>query len=220
MQRLETRALTKRFRSTKKTAVREAAIHVEAGKTVGFFGESGSGKSTLGLMVAGLVKPTAGTVCFDGQPISMPYRGTLRRRIQILFQHPEQSFNPVLPIGVSMKEPYEVTGRNPDGLLKQIARFGLREEHMERLPAQLSGGELQRAALARILILEPELIVLDEPTSMLDVITQAQIMSMLRREQEAHGTAYILITHSRILCERFADRIYRAEDGIFTEETT
>ena len=101
-------------------------------------------------------------------------------------------------------------------MLEYLAQYGLHEEHLLRIPSQLSGGELQRAALARVLLLEPEFLILDEPTSMLDVITQAQIMQLLARYQKEHGTAYLLISHNRILCRQICDRIYQVENGRFT----
>lgn len=215
---LETKALTKKFEGV--TAVSQANVTLEPGETVGLFGESGSGKSTLGLMISGLLKPTSGQVLYKGAAVKQPYRGDCRRNIQVLFQHPEISFNPALPLIRCMEEPYKVHGLpySPEILHRDIGRFGLRPEHMQRLPAELSGGELQRAALARILVLSPEIIVLDEPTSMLDVITQAQIMEMLRENQNKHGTAYIFITHNRMLCDAFCNRVYRVEAGVVTEE--
>ncbi len=166
-------------------------------------------------MITGLEKPTSGQVLFHGREILAPYRGEERRRIQILFQHPEISFNPALILLRSMTEPYKIYNLpyTYDGLLAYLAQYGLYEEHLKRTPSQLSGGELQRAALARILLLEPELIVLDEPTSMLDVITQVQIMRLLEDYQKKHGTAYLLISHNRILCEQMCGRIYRVEEG-------
>ncbi len=218
---LTTEKLTKQYKNTGgHMALQNAEISVKPGETVGLFGESGSGKSTLGMMAAGLLKPTSGRILADGKEISMPYKGENRRKIQILFQHPETSFNPALILLRSMTEPYSIyhIPYTYEGLLEYIGHYGLYEEHLHRTPSGLSGGELQRAALARILLFEPELIILDEPTSMLDVITQAQIMKMLREYQEQHGTSYLLISHSRPLCEQFCSRIYRVEEGIVTEE--
>lgn len=154
---LETKQLTKRFRNPGKgpggvLAVSQANITLNPGETVGLFGDSGSGKSTLGLMLAGLLRPTSGEVLYRGEPVRMPYRGACRRNIQVLFQHPEVSFNPMLPLIRSMEEPYRVhqLPYSLEILHRDIARFGLRPEHMQRLPAELSGGELQRAALALI----------------------------------------------------------------------
>ena len=150
----------------------------------------------------------------------MPYRGACRRNVQVLFQHPEVSFNPMLPLIRSMEEPYRVhkLPYSPEILHRDIARFGLRPEHMQRLPAELSGGELQRAALARVLVLSPEVLVLDEPTSMLDVITQAQMVHLLQEYQADHDTAYVFITHNRTLCDSLCNRVYRVDQGVVEEE--
>ena len=102
--------------------------------------------------------------------------------------------------------------------LENVEKFGLHEEHLYRKPAELSGGELQRAALSRLLVMEPKVIILDEPTSMLDVITQAQMIQMLREYQEKAGTSYVFITHNRTLCEEVCNRIYDVENGIVTLE--
>ena len=143
---LETKQLTKRFRNPGKgpggvLAVSQANITLNPGETVGLFGDSGSGKSTLGLMLAGLLRPTSGEVLYRGEPVRMPYRGACRRNIQVLFQHPEVSFNPMLPLIRSMEEPYRVhqLPYSLEILHRDIARFGLRPEHMQRLPAELSG---------------------------------------------------------------------------------
>lgn len=193
---------------------------LKAGETVGLFGESGSGKSTLGLMVAGLLRPTSGQILLDGQEIGMPYRGDVRRAVQILFQHPETSFNPALTLIKSMIEPYQIYALpyTYAEMLEDLRNYGLYEEHLYRTPAQLSGGELQRAALARILKIQPKVIVLDEPTSMLDVITQAQMMALLKDYQSRNGTAYLLISHDRMLCEQCCERLYHVCNGRFTED--
>ena len=152
---IETKKLIKRYTNAKKIlAVNQADIQVDAGETVGLFGESGSGKSTLGLMIAGLEKPTEGEILYRGETISAPYKGERRRKIQILFQHPEISFNPELLLFDSMIEPYEIYGLpySYKEFLAYLARYGLYEEHLYRTPSQLSGGELQRAALALSLI--------------------------------------------------------------------
>ena len=217
---LVTEGLCKRYENSKVLAVDNACIEIEEGKTVGLFGDSGSGKSSLGMMVAGLVKQSSGKMIFEGSEISMRYKGDVRRNIQILFQHPETSFNPSLVLLRSMTEPYKRYDipYSYDGMLEYIKGYGLYEEHLYRMPAQLSGGELQRAALARVLLLEPKLIVLDEPTSMLDVITQVQIINILKKYQKDHKTSYLFISHNRALCEQVCDRIYAVDKGRFTLE--
>ena len=220
---MEAVSLTKHFRSADKTwftAVDGASISLQKGKTLGLLGQSGSGKSTLGQMMVGLLKPDSGELFFHGKLLSYPIRGQVRRRIQILFQHPEVSFNPQLTLRQSLVEPFKLMGKPFDdgAILSVIEPFGLHAEHLARYPGELSGGELQRAALARVTVLEPEMILLDEPTSMLDVITQAQMIDFLRRYQQQHQTAYLFITHSTALAEQFCDEIVNMEDGHLLKE--
>lgn len=220
---MEAVSLTKHFRSADKTwftAVDGASISLQKGKTLGLLGQSGSGKSTLGQMMVGLLKPDSGELFFYGKLLSYPIRGQARRRIQILFQHPEVSFNPQLTLRQSLVEPFKLMGKPFDdgAILSVIEPFGLHAEHLSRYPGELSGGELQRAALARVTVLEPEMILLDEPTSMLDVITQAQMIDFLRRYQQQHQTAYLFITHSTALAEQFCDEIVKMEDGHLLKE--
>lgn len=220
---MEAVSLTKHFRSADKTwftAVDGASISLQKGKTLGLLGQSGSGKSTLGQMMVGLLKPDSGELFFYGKLLSYPIRGQARRRIQILFQHPEVSFNPQLTLRQSLVEPFKLMGKPFDdgAILSVIEPFGLHAEHLARYPGELSGGELQRAALARVTVLEPEMILLDEPTSMLDVITQAQMIDFLRRYQQQYQTAYLFITHSTALAEQFCDKIVKMEDGHLLKE--
>ena len=220
---MEAVSLTKHFRSADKTwftAVDGASISLQKGKTLGLLGQSGSGKSTLGQMMVGLLKPDSGELFFHGKLLSYPIRGQVRRRIQILFQHPEVSFNPQLTLRQSLVEPFKLMDKPFDdgAILSVIEPFGLHAEHLARYPGELSGGELQRAALARVTVLEPEMILLDEPTSMLDVITQAQMIDFLRRYQQQHQTAYLFITHSTALAEQFCDEIVKMEDGHLLKE--
>ena len=222
---LEARGLTKRFRSQEEgrrffTAVDGASLRLFPGETLGLLGESGSGKSTLGQMLVGLIRPDEGTILYRGQTLSYPFKGIPRQKIQILFQHPEVSFNPQLTLHQSLSEPFRLRGKaaTDEALTACIGRFGLYPEHLERRPGALSGGELQRAALARVLVMEPEVILLDEPTSMLDVITQAQIVDFLRRYQKEHGTSYIFITHSTSLAEQVCHRILRVKEGKLLDE--
>lgn len=220
---MEAVSLTKHFRSADKTwftAVDGASISLQKGKTLGLLGQSGSGKSTLGQMMVGLLKPDSGELFFHSKLLSYPIRGQARRRIQILFQHPEVSFNPQLTLRQSLVEPFKLMGKPFDdgAILSVIEPFGLHAEHLARYPGELSGGELQRAALARVTVLEPEMILLDEPTSMLDVIAQAQMIDFLRRYQQQHQTAYLFITHSTALAEQFCDEIVKMEDGHLLKE--
>lgn len=220
---MEAVSLTKRFRGADKTwftAVDHASLTLQRGRTLGLLGQSGSGKSTLGQMMVGLLRLDSGELFFHGERLSYPIRGQARRKIQILFQHPEVSFNPQLTLRQSLVEPFKLTGKPFDdgAILSVIEPFGLHAEHLSRYPGELSGGELQRAALARVTVLEPEMILLDEPTSMLDVITQAQMIDFLRRYQQQHQTAYLFITHSTALAKQFCDEIVNMENGRLIEE--
>lgn len=218
--RLRTELLNKVYKSKsgngrKVIAAKDVNIEIAAGETVGLFGASGSGKSTVGEMVSGLIKPNSGNIYYEEQLIKYPFKGIVRKEIQILFQHPEVSFNPELPLIQSMEEPYKLYNLpySKEILINDIERFGLHEEHLYRRPSELSGGELQRAALTRILLLEPKLIVLDEPTSMLDVITQAQIIEMLKQYQNESGASFLFISHSKTLTELICDKIYSVKEG-------
>lgn len=215
--RVETAALNKVFnqQGRKVHAVRDAFIRIEPGETVGLWGASGSGKSTLARLICGLDKPTSGTVLFDGRQIRYPFDRQWYRHVQIIFQHPEVSFNPRLTLERSLMEPYR-NHRIPvcrDDLLERMRPLGLYAEHLGRYPAELSGGELQRAAILRALTLNPSFIILDEPTSMLDSISQAQIMNLLMRIQAENGTSFLLISHARKVIQALSRRIYRVENG-------
>lgn len=201
-------------------ALKDVNLRIGRGETVGLFGESGSGKTTLANLIAGALEPTRGEIFFHGQRIRMPYRGALRRSIQMLYQHPETAFDPCWSLKKSILEPFRLhkipwTEAQIRELLGQV---GLYEEHLSRNLRALSGGELQRAALARVMAMEPELILLDEPTSMLDSISQAQVLSILKRYQQQHGTAYLLISHDKQVIRHLCDRCYILEKGVLTGE--
>ena len=190
-------------------------LEIQPGEVVGLLGESGSGKSTLGRILTGLLKPEEGDIFYKNEKIIRPFQGEARQKIQVLFQHPEVAFNPKMTLEKSLKEIYDLYKMpyTKENVRKLLMPFGIREEYLKRYPAQLSGGELQRIALARILLVEPEFIVLDEPTSMLDVISQAHIVRMLMEIKEKRNIAYLFVTHDEQLCEYVSDRILRIEKG-------
>ena len=210
------------LREGRVSVIENGDIAIDAGETVGLVGESGSGKTTMGRILAGLIRADSGLVEYDGTPLRFPFQRGIRRSIQILFQQPEVSFNPRLPLVTSLTEPYRLLGKRVDrrALLKDIGRFGLYEEHLDRFPAELSGGELQRAALARILVFQPRFIVLDEPTSMLDAISQVHLIELLMREQRENGTAFLFITHNMELAKRICHRIDAMENRRITPMQT
>lgn len=215
--KVETRQLGKIYYQQKRKvhALKNASIEVFPGETVGLWGPSGSGKSTLAKLLCGLDVPTSGTVLFDDQPVVYPFRRIMYDRVQIIFQHPEVSFNPRLTLETSLLEPYRChrIAVNQAQLLSSMKPFGLYEEHLHRYPAELSGGELQRAAIVRALVLKPEFMILDEPTSMLDSISQAQMMHLFVDIQSRMGTSFLLISHVRALVETFCHRVYQVQDG-------
>lgn len=199
-------------------AVREATFDIGEGETTGILGISGSGKSTIGQMVAGLLSADGGHVYYQNRMLRYPLRGADRRSIQIIFQHPEVSFNPRYRLMQAFKEVSRLyrTDMNRAALIRRLKSYGLYEEHLARYPYQLSGGELQRAAIARVVMAEPQLIILDEPTSMLDPISQAQIIDMLRKIQDENKISYLYITHNMQLAELMCSRLYVMEEGILS----
>lgn len=210
--------LSKAYRTGKHKlfyAAKDIEMTIGKHEIVGLIGDSGSGKSTIGQMIAGLSKPTRGKIFYKDAELHYPMQDPARREIQILFQHPEVSFNPELRIINSISEPYKKYQKTSDidRIEEDIQPLGLRREHLYRYPRELSGGELQRLALARALAVKPSLIVLDEPTSMLDVISQAQIIDILKEYQVKHSTSYLFITHNKKLAEIFCDRQYKIEQG-------
>ncbi|MDY3918164.1 MAG: ATP-binding cassette domain-containing protein [Candidatus Limivivens sp.] len=213
LMRLE--GIHKTYPGKKDPVIQNIHLSVESGKTVAVFGKSGSGKSTISQIMAGILKPSAGTVLFHEKPLGYPFPKSERQKIQILFQHPEVSFNPRMRLLNSMKEPYFFRKYpfSMDDLLKELEPFGIYEEHLKRRPAGLSGGELQRLALARIMLMEPEFLILDEPTSMLDVISQAQVIFLLKSLQKERNLGYLFISHDYELCRNFCDEIYRLDNG-------
>lgn len=196
-------------------ALTQINLEIAAGETVGLVGESGSGKSTLSKVLGGLLKPYKGEIEFAGLPVKIPFSPQTRRQIQMIFQHPETAFDPKMKLFESLKEAYTIyhLAFSKQILLDTLQQYGLYEEHIEKYPSQLSGGEIQRACLARSLVLQPKLLILDEITSMLDVISQAQMIKLLLENQKRNGTAYLFITHDLLLANTICQKIYRIEKG-------
>lgn len=199
----------------------EVSLSVAEGETVGLLGKSGCGKSTFGQLLCGLRKSFSGSIQYAGKAVKAPFKGQIRREIQVLFQHPENSFNPRLTIHQSLKEIYQLYNLpfSDTALYEMLEPYGIYEEHMHRFPIQLSGGELQRIALARVLLAKPRFMVLDEPTSMLDSISQAQVIRMLMELQKKSGISYLFITHNEQLCEIASDRIFTIKNKKIIERT-
>lgn len=196
-------------------ACEDITFAVGAGETIGIIGESGSGKTTLGRCLLRLVEPTSGSIVLDGTDINALSARDLRRfrsRMHIVFQEPAMSMNPQLTVGYQITEPLRIHSRlrrnarriRARELLEQV---GLSPGFADAHPAALSGGELQRCCIARALAANPNLIVLDEPTSSLPPATRMEIIELLQRLQRERGLTYVFISHDLSLVKAICDRI-------------
>ena len=203
---------------------RNVSFTLEEGETIGLFGMSGCGKSTLGRCILGLEKLTSGKIFFDGVDISSLHkneRSILQSTMQMIFQDPEISFDPRRRLMYSVTEPlvYHEKRDIDDvfrSLLPLIHAVGLHPSLFEKYPNQLSGGELQRVMMVRIYSLSPRMVVADEPSSMLDMSVQAQILNLMKDLQKKHHTACIFISHDPEVMNIMCDRIGVLSGGVFT----
>jgi len=207
-------------------AVDGVDLDVKRGETVGIVGESGSGKSTLARTVARLHEPTEGTVEFDGEYLGT-YSGSelkpFRRRIQYVFQDPLSALNPRQTVGESVRKPLDVhdigePATRWERVESLFRKVGLTPGQMDAYPHELSGGQLQRVGLCRALILEPDLLIFDEPVSALDVTLQAQILNLIQRLQSELDLTYIIISHNLDVVRHVCDRIAVMYAGEFVEK--
>lgn len=229
---LEVRDLVKQFPARRGggsgpvRAVDGVSFRVDGGSTLALVGESGCGKTTTARAILRLVPPDAGLVLFRGRDLAGlegPELTAFRRRAQIVFQDPQGALNPRLSVGKALAEPLRVHGLlGEDGVsgrvLELLDRVGLGPEVLGRYPHELSGGQRQRVGIARALAVEPELLVLDEPVSSLDVSVQAQVMTLLARLQEQLGLTYLLIAHDLALVREVSDRVAVMYRGRIMEE--
>ena len=192
------------FRTRTVRAVDHVSFALERGRTFGLVGNSGCGKTTLSRMITRLLRPTAGRILFEGADISGLPGGRARayhRRVQMIFQNPEASLDPTMRVRDSLLEALTIhqigSGREErmEKVRSALAQVGLPEYLLSRYPHQISGGEGQRLVICRALLLEPEVLLLDEPTSMLDVSVQASVMNLLKELQQRLGLTYLYITH-------------------------
>ncbi len=206
-------------------AVDNVCLEIEKGKTLGLVGESGCGKSTLARLIVKLINPSGGDVYFKTENITRLTKKKfrpLRKKLQIVFQDPYSSLSPRLKIKNIIAEPLysfkvgkEEIARRVNELIKQV---GLNERHRESLPHQLSGGERQRVGIARALATSPELIVLDEPVSSLDLSTQAQVLNLLISLQERYKLSYLFIAHDLSVVRHISDQVAVMYDGRIVEK--
>ncbi|WP_213880782.1 ABC transporter ATP-binding protein [Pseudomonas sp. dw_358] len=207
-------------------ALQGVSLEVYPGQTVAIVGESGSGKSTTLRIALGLEKPSTGRVLFDGQDVTaLGWREfrPLRQRMQLVQQNPFAALDPRMSIFESIVEPLVSFGRLKGRALEQAARQLIERVHLpvgylDRLPRELSGGQRQRVAIARALALQPELLLLDEPVSALDVSVQAQILDLLAELQSELGLAYLLVSHDLAVVASVAHRVLVLRNGQVVEQ--
>lgn len=209
-------------------AVNDVSFEIPRQTTLGLVGESGAGKSTVGRCILRLTPPTAGTVLLGDTDLGALDRRELRRaraRMQMVFQDPYESLNPRMRIRDLVDEPLLLnTSMGADERLGRVRELldlvRLEERHLDRFPHQLSGGQLQRVGIARAIATNPEFIVLDEPTSSLDLSVQAGILTLLKRLQEELGLTYLLISHDLRTVEAYCDRVAVMYLGSIVESGT
>jgi peptide/nickel transport system ATP-binding protein len=208
-------------------ALKGVSFDLARGRTLGVVGESGSGKTTLGLTLLQLLPASAGRIEFDGQDVQAlrgAARQGLRRRAQIVFQNPYASLNPRFTVAQALLEPMRIHRLHGDDAAREDAacallrQVGLDESALGRYPHEFSGGQRQRIAIARALSVQPQLLVLDEAVSALDVSVQAQVLNLLRDLQDELGLSYVFITHDLAVVRFMADELIVMKDGAVVEQ--
>jgi oligopeptide transport system ATP-binding protein len=207
-------------------AVDGISFTVHKGETFGLVGESGSGKTTAARSILRLIEPTAGELYFDGIDVTKANRSKLRklrRRMQIIFQDPYASLDPRQTVNSMLIEAMKIHGITKSSseahekALKILNKVGLSEEHLYRFPHEFSGGQRQRIAVARALTVNPEFLILDEPTSFLDVSVQASVLNLLKDLQKEFNLTYLFISHNLAVVHHMSDRVAVMYLGKFVE---
>ena len=198
-------------------------LTLDAGKCLGIVGLSGCGKSTLARIIARLLPSDGGKIFLCGEEISHSTSKNFYRNMQMIFQMPEDSFNPRRTLGASIAEPIKnfLGGDNlRERVENLLVEVGLPKSYYERYPREVSGGECQRAAIARAISISPKLLICDEATSALDVTIQAQVVALIKRLCVEKNIACLFITHDLELLPRLADRVIVLHEGKIVEEGT
>ena len=210
----------------KQRVVQGITFSLAPGETLGLIGPSGAGKSTIGKLAVGLLDPSKGRLTFEGRDITHANRQTarlLKTKMQIIFQDPQASLHPRKKIGSLIREPlrlHRITtrGEEPAMVKRMLSQVGLNQDILDRYPAEVSGGEKQRIVIARVMALRPRFVVLDEPTSMLDVSVQANILHLLMTLQRQWDMAYLYISHDMRLVTRLCQRLAVVVEGRIVEQ--
>lgn len=200
--RLEAKNVSFRYTRREPVVLENCSLSVESGECLALFAPSGYGKTTLARLLAGYVQPSSGEILLDGKPL--PKKGFCP--VQLICQHPEKAINPRW----RLKKVLEESGEMRDDVL---AAFGIEHAWLERFPRELSGGELQRFCVARALMSGADFLICDEISTMLDVITQAQIWNVVLQEAKKRNMGIIAVTHNMHLARRIADRVYDLSRG-------
>lgn len=206
-------------------ALRDVSVNLQQGETLGVVGESGSGKSTLARVICKLQAISSGKVMWKGEDITAFDRQQLhqyRQQIQLIFQDPLDALDPRMTIGQIIAEPAKHLLQMAETEVQQkvrtmIAKMGLSEEHLNRYPHEFSGGQCQRIGIARAMMVEPELLVCDEPVSALDVSVQAQIINLLNDLKQQHGMSQLFISHDMSVVKHICDRLIVLYQGEIVE---
>lgn len=203
-------------------AVRDVSFGLEKGESFGLVGESGSGKSTVLNCIAGVLNHWSGQIRVAGEALGHKRSLAFCRRVQLVFQDPYGSLHPRHTVDRTLKEPLAIHGLDQPNrrVEKVLEEVGLGAQFRFRYPHQLSGGQRQRVAVARALILEPEVILLDEPTSALDVSVQAEVLNLLRDLRASHQLTYVMVSHDLAVVAYMCDRIAVMNRGSVVEEMT
>jgi microcin C transport system ATP-binding protein len=213
-------------------AVKHVDLALQRGETLGVVGESGSGKTTLGMALLALQGLAGGQIEFDGQRIDKAPRPALRamrRRMQVVLQDPFASLSPRMTVGqivgegLALHQPELSAAQREERVLAMLDEVGLSPRHgvndvLQRYPHEFSGGQRQRIAIARAVVLEPEVLVLDEPTSALDASVQQQVLTLLAELQQRHGLSYVFISHDLAVIRAMAHRVLVMKDGEIVEQ--
>jgi ABC-type glutathione transport system ATPase component len=230
---LEARNLVKDYGAAR--VVHGVSLELHRGETLGLVGESGSGKSTVARMLLRLIEPTSGEVLYYPDPdagtsqdllkLSEREMRRLRRKLAMVFQDPYAALNPRMTVRQILSEPFAIHDEKPDGgvdarLLEMLGEVGLDGAALQRYPHEFSGGQRQRINIARALALRPELLVLDEPVSALDVSVGAQVINLLRELQTRYGLTCLFISHSMPLVRYLCDRVAVMQRGRIVETGT